>query len=76
MCVVAPGYSPERLPRLDGYLTVGLRREIEDYLGGIDVALDAGSSIGRTAVIYPLVQVAETAHLVLGIPANALTAVP
>src|SRR5262249_29306978 len=52
----------------------GLRREIEVPLGSVEVSLDGRAACGLPAV-DPRVQLAESARLVLGIPADAFAAV-
>jgi hypothetical protein len=46
MGVLAAGVFAERLPGLDRDLAVGLRRQHQDHLGGVDVGLDARQALG------------------------------
>src|SRR5215475_8688746 len=75
MGMVATGCLAERMPGLYGDLTIGFRGEIEDDFGRIDVGLDARTPLRGATVIYPIVQVAEATHFVLGIPADPLATV-
>jgi hypothetical protein len=72
--VLAAGLLRQRLPGLDRDLAVGLRRQHQDRLGGVDIALDPGSPwsalLGDRAV-----QVAQELDLVTGLPGDALAAV-
>src|SRR5690606_1573930 len=72
--VVAPGHLAERLPGLDRDFAVGLRREHQDRLAGVDVVVDLGPAGGRAVEDAP-VEVAEQFDLGLRIPAYALAAV-
>jgi hypothetical protein len=74
MRVIAARLLAERRPGLHGNLAVGLRREIEDDFGRVDVGLDAGAARGL-ATVDPRIELAKTAHLVLGIPADAFATV-
>ena len=76
MRMVASGCFPQRLPGLDRHLAVGLRRQIEDDFGGIDVGFDARAPLGRAAVVHPVVEITEALHLVLGVPAMPLPPLP
>ena len=72
--MIPPGDLGERVPGLHRHLAVGLRRQGQDHLGGIDGAVET-----RTALVRPLglavVELAEQVHLGLGLPADALAAV-
>src|SRR6516162_4778350 len=75
MCMVAASHLAERFPGSDRHLAVGLRREIENDLRCINVGLDARPSIGRTATIDAIVQLAQALYLELSVPRDAFTAV-
>src|SRR6185437_7718932 len=75
MLVLPPGDFPQRLPGFDRDLSVCFRRQIENHFRGIDVALDTRAPVGRSAVVHPIIEVAEALHLVYGVPGNALAAV-
>ncbi len=46
--VVAPGDLAQRLPGLDGDMAVGLRRQLQDDLAGVDVGLDLRHALRST----------------------------
>ena len=46
MGVVSPGEAFERRPGLDRDFAIGLRREAQDHLAGVDGAVDAGQPLG------------------------------
>ena len=50
MRVLAPGEAAQRLPGLDRDLAVGLGRQRQDHLGGVDVGLDLRQPLGRPLV--------------------------
>src|SRR5262245_54813075 len=69
MLVVAARRLAERRPRLDRDLAIGFRRQIEDRLGGVDVAFDARTPLRGAAIVDAVVEGAEALHLGLGVPA-------
>src|SRR6185437_4914423 len=75
MFVLPPGDFPQRFPGLDRNLAVGFRGQIEDHFRRIDVALDTRAPVGRSAVVHPIIEVAEALHFVYGVPGNALAAI-
>src|SRR5262249_56650939 len=75
MRMVAAGRLSKRLPGLYRNLSVRLRREIENDLGGIDIAFDARATVGRPAVVDLVVQLGEAPHLFLGAPGEPIAAV-
>ena len=75
MAVVTPGEAAERFPGLDRDLAIGLRREAEDHLAGIDVAFDPRQALARALLGDGAVEPLEEVDLMLGIPAHALAAI-
>src|SRR5262249_99515 len=75
MRMIATGHPAERLPGLDRHLAVGLRRQIEDDLSGIDIGLDPWPSLGRPAVVDAVAQIAQAFSLLRRVPADALAAI-
>jgi hypothetical protein len=75
MGVLAPGEPAERGPSFDGDLAVGFRRQRQDDLGGVDIALDLGQALGRAFLRDDAIQALEEVDLVLGVPSHALAAV-
>src|SRR6516165_1308279 len=73
--VVSTSRLPKRFPRLDRNLAIGLRREIQNNFGRINVGFDARSALSGSAVIDLVVQLPEPAHLVFGIPTDSLATV-
>ena len=65
----------ERGPSLDRDLAVGLGRQRQDHLGGVDVGLDLGQPFRRPLVRDDAIQALEEVDLVLGVPGHALAAV-
>ncbi len=70
----APRCLAELLPGLDGNLAVGLGRQHQDHLGGVDIGVDPRLPLGRPVQLHA-VQVAQVLHLGLGVPGDALAAV-
>ena len=75
MRVLAPGEAAERRPGLHRHLAVGLGREGEDHLGGVDVAVDPGQALGGALLGDDAVEALQEVDLVLGVPGHALAAV-
>ena len=44
--MLAAGEFAERVPGLHGDFAIGLRREDQDHLGGVDIGLDARQALG------------------------------
>src|SRR5262245_43530781 len=75
MRMITAGHLAERLPRLDRYLPIGLRRQVEDDLRCIDIGLDARSPLSRATVLDAVVQLAQALDLTLRVPGDAFAAV-
>src|SRR5262249_58284882 len=74
LVVAASGFA-ERLPRLYRHLAVGLRRQRQDHLGRVNVALDPRQALGWALVGDDTAQALQQVDFVLGIPGHALAAV-
>ena len=57
--MLAPGELAQRLPCLDRDFAVGLRREAQDYLAGVDVGLDLRQALVVGAVEPPEVKTGD-----------------
>src|SRR6516164_9413613 len=73
--VVTTSHLPKGFPRFDRNLAIGLRREIQNNFGRINVGFDARAALRRSAVIDFVVQLPEPAHLVFSIPTDSLATV-
>src|SRR6516162_9081728 len=75
MRMIAAGRLAKSLPRLNCNLTIGLRRKRENDFGRIDIGFDSGAAVSRSAVVDRVVQLPKAAHLLFGIPSDALAAI-
>src|SRR5690606_8378244 len=75
VAVVAAGELRQRGPGLHGDVAVGLRRQAEDDLGGIDGRLDLRPTQADALLAHDVVQLAEEIDFILGVPVDALAAV-
>ena len=75
MLVLAPGRLAQRRPRLDRDMAVGLGRQGQHDLGGVDIGLDPGQTLRDSLLAHLAVQLFEELDLFLGVPADALAAV-
>ena len=75
MGVVAAGRLRQRAS-LDRDLAVGLGREHQDDLGGVDVGDDLGQPLGRPFVGHRAVEALEQIDFALGVPAIPLPPLP
>ncbi len=73
--MVAAGLPAERVPGLHGHVAVGLGRELQDHLAGVDVGVDARHAVRGAVVRHGAVQLTQLLHLGLRVPADALAAV-
>jgi hypothetical protein len=56
-------------------VAVGLGRQLQDHLAGVDVADDARAALADAGLGHAAVELAELLDLGLGVPADALAAV-
>src|SRR6185437_5636674 len=70
MSMLAAGELAQGFPRLDRDFPVGLGREAEDHLAGVDIGLNPWLAVSIGAV-----ESAEEIDLLVGVPADALAAV-
>ena len=75
MGVLAAGELAQRFPCLDRHMTVGLRRQRQDHLAGIDRAFDPRTTLADALVEDAMVEIAKERHFIFGIPVYALAAV-
>ena len=73
--VVAAGLLAQRLPGLHRHVAVGLGRQLQDHLAGVDVGLDLRHAVGHALGGHQAVELAELLDLGLGVPGDALAAV-
>ncbi len=74
MGVFAAGRFAERGPGFDRDLAIGLRRQHQDHLGGVDIGDDLGEALVG-AVEMHAVQRLEMFDLMAGLPGHALDAI-
>ena len=75
MGVIEAGDLGQRIPGLDGHMTIGLRREGKDHFTGIDGGVERGAALGHAFLLHCLGETGQLMHFVLGVPVDALAAV-
>ena len=75
MGMLAAGDLAERLPGLDGDLAIGFRRQTQNDLGRIDVAVDPRPTLTGARRRDRAIELLQEGRLALGVPADALAAI-